>query len=58
MRFILAFISLAFVSCVSPKLTERKPVPPPGSDQIGSQPWNIPQRGEGAGAMGGLLEGR
>ena len=35
----------------------RPAVPPPGSDQ-GSQPWNIPQQGQGQGALGGLLEGR
>ncbi len=58
MRYFLILISLATFSCVSPQLAERKPIPPKGSDEAGSQPWNIPQSGEGAGALGGLLERR
>jgi len=59
MKFLfLVTVSLSFISCAAPRVAERKSVPPPGSDDLGSQPWNIPQEGQGQGALGGLLEGR
>lgn len=54
---LLALTSLAFLSCADSLATARKPVPAQGSD-VGSIPWNRPAAGEGAGALGGLLEGR
>ncbi len=48
---------LALVCCLSactPTITERKPVPPLGSDES-DMPWNTPQAGEGGGALGGML---
>ncbi|MFT6380060.1 MAG: hypothetical protein ACJA16_005063 [Akkermansiaceae bacterium] len=56
--FLLTLVSLALASCVNTQTAERKAVPPPGTGAEGSLPWNIPQKGEGAGGMGGLLEGR
>lgn len=50
---ILVSCSLAFLSCGVPSISERKPVPPQGSE--GDLPWNRPQAGEGQGAFGGLL---
>jgi len=55
--FLLALTSLAFASCANPSTAERRPVPPKGSDET-SIPWNAPNQGEGAGMLGGLLEGR
>jgi ABC-type oligopeptide transport system substrate-binding subunit len=58
MRFILLTLaSLALASCVNNTTAERRPVPPQGSDES-SIPWNAPRQGEGAGMLGGLLEGR
>lgn len=58
MRSLLLLIPFAIASCVTAPIAERRPIPPKGSDEAGSQPWNIPQSGEGAGALGGLLERR
>ncbi|MEJ6578791.1 MAG: hypothetical protein QNL68_03240 [Akkermansiaceae bacterium] len=55
--FLLALTSLAFASCVNNATAERRVVHPKGSDES-SIPWNAPSQGEGAGMLGGLLEGR
>ncbi|YCM45935.1 hypothetical protein V2O64_07895 [Verrucomicrobiaceae bacterium 227] len=55
--FLLALTSLAFASCSQNSAEVRRPVPPKGSDES-SIPWNAPRQGEGAGMLGGLLEGR
>lgn len=55
---LLALTSFIFASCGgNSSTTERVPVPPKGSDES-SIPWNAPNSGEGAGMLGGLLEGR
>lgn len=57
--FLISLSSFILVSCGGNSSTadERKPVPPKGSDES-SQPWNVPTGPEGAGMLGGLLEGR
>lgn len=56
--YVLALASIALASCSSTKVTERRPVPPPGTDQ-GSIPWNDPSQGPNpGGALGGMMEGR
>jgi len=55
--FLLALTSLVFASCSNNSTAARSPVPPKGSDES-SIPWNAPRQGEGAGMLGGLLEGR
>lgn len=51
---LLAVTALAFVSCGTSTITERKAVPPSGSVE-GDMPWNTPQAGEGGGALGGMM---
>ena len=50
--FTLCGVSLLFFSCET--ISERKPVPPQGSE-FSDFPWNTPQEGEGGGALGGFL---
>lgn len=45
-----------FNSCADK--AERTPVPPPGSESANYQPWNVPQPGEGQGALGGMFDQR
>ncbi|MFT6862904.1 MAG: hypothetical protein ACJAVK_001465 [Akkermansiaceae bacterium] len=57
--FVLALASIALASCASTKTAERRPVPPPGTGEDGSIPWNDPSQGVApGGALGGMMEGR
>ena len=48
-------LSLFFIlSCGVPDTSGRKAVPPQGSDP-NNMPWNVPQQGEGGGALGGMM---
>jgi len=60
MRFtFLTLAALFLISCGnSNQVDQRKVVPPPGSDDAGSMPWNVPQDGQGGGMLGGVLERR
>jgi ABC-type oligopeptide transport system substrate-binding subunit len=59
MRFLLILTaSLTFASCGGTSTASgRQPLPPKGSDES-NIPWNTPSGPEGAGMLGGLLEGR
>lgn len=53
--------AMALISCGSSTgdIAERKPVPPPGSDEEGSIPWNDPGQGPTpGGVLGNMMEGR
>ncbi|MGE9267246.1 MAG: hypothetical protein ACQKBY_04050 [Verrucomicrobiales bacterium] len=53
----LSLFSLFLVSsCADQSTAERKPVPPPGSEDGNNMPWNRPQAGEGQGALGGMFD--
>lgn len=55
----MASVAIGFLACsCGPVTPERRPVPPPGSDEMSSMPWNVPQPGEGQGALGGMMEQR
>ena len=57
--FALALASLALASCSNNQTAAHTPVPPSGSDEHGSIPWNDPSQGPApGGAMGQMLEGR
>jgi len=57
--FVLALASIALASCSSTKTVEHRPVPPSGTDEHGSIPWNDPSQGIApGGAMGQMMEGR
>ena len=57
--FLLSLVALALTSCGSNQTAQRKPVPPPGSDEHGSIPWNDPSQGPNPGGMlGGMMERR
>lgn len=54
-KFILpALVTFTLFSCTGTEFTERTPVLPKGSEES-QMPWNIPQAGEGGGALGGAL---
>jgi hypothetical protein len=52
--------SFVLASCGSTSQQEpRTPVPPPGSDEYGSIPWNDPGQGpRPGGVLGDMMEGR
>ena len=56
---VLALASIALASCSNTKTAERQGVPPSGTDEHGSIPWNDPSQGVApGGAMGQMMEGR
>lgn len=59
--FALMILAITLTSCGSSTndLAERKPVPPPGTDEAGSIPWNDPGQGvRPGGFLGSMMEGR
>lgn len=57
----LMILAITLTSCGSSMkdIAERKPVPPPGSDEEGSIPWNDPGQGvRPGGFLGSMMEGR
>ena len=61
MKWFFALVSLAaFSSCgSSTRVEERKVVPPPGSEEQGSIPWNDPGQGvRPGGVLGDMMQGR
>lgn len=60
MKAFLAVFPLIFLtSCSQSEQEARKPVPPPGSDDYGSIPWNDPGQGpRPGGVLGDMMEGR
>jgi len=56
---IFVVLAIGLSSCGSTQVAERRPVPPPGSDEKGSIPWNDPGQGIAPGGMlGGMMEGQ
>ncbi|MDA9830940.1 hypothetical protein N9C66_06335 [Akkermansiaceae bacterium] len=56
--FVLVLAPAFFISCSGTRTTERKVIPPQGSD-FGSKPWNDPSVGpRPQGVLGGMEQGR